>query len=224
MPVSLDIKHAAALLIGEDRLREALDMMLAHTPSGETAELLNLSGQLAATEQDERLQLKHADQLNVERNQVRAALLATLATLPPTVATDNRAGLQLRQAAFWMLSGMKAVLLLLILFHYSTNGYGQGETLTLILLLMPVLVGYLAKAVKTRNSSNLPESTRSNLAMLKGAVWLGFPLYALTLCWILNQHPLGHWEFETARNWIAGIEAAFGGLVLFVVNALFEDK
>lgn len=224
MPFSPEIKHAASLLIGEDHLREALDLLLANTPAGDTALLLNLSGQLAAAERDERLQLKSTDQLNVARNQLRDALLKTLEATPPVPTGENRAGLQLRRIAFWMLLGMKALLLLLISFHYSTNGYGQGEALTLIVLLMPVLVGYFAKAAKTRNAPTLPETARRNLSLLQGSVWVGFPLYALTLCWILNQHPFGNWEFETARNWLAGIEMAFGGLVLFVVNALFEEK
>lgn len=224
MPFSPETRHAAALLIGEDRLREALDLMLAQTPATETAPLLNLSGQLAAAERDQQLKLQNADQLAVARNQLRDALLKTLETPAQAVKGENAKGLRLKKAAFWLLAGMKTLLLLLVLFHFSTSGYGQGEALTLIALLMPVFVGYIAKAAKTWKTPDLPEAARRNLSLLKGAVWIGFPLYALALCWIINQHPAGNWAFETARNWLVGIEAAFGGLVLFVVNTLFEEK
>lgn len=224
MPFSPEIKHAATLLISEDRLREALDLMLAHTLSADTAPLLNLSGQLAAAERNALLKLKTHDQLVVERNQLRDALLKALEATPPATNAEDHRGLRFKRAAFWLLAAIKTLLLLLILFHFSTSGYGQGETLTLIGLLMPVWLGYLAKAVKTWNTPGLPPAALRNLSLLKGAVWLGFPLYVMALCWILNRHPAGDWAFETARNWLIGIEAAFGGIALFVVNTLFEEK
>ncbi len=51
-----------------------------------------------------------------------------------------------------------------------------------------------------------------------------FPLYFLVLLWVLNRHPVGDWTFETVRNWLLGVEAAFGGLVVYVVSTLFGEK
>lgn len=220
----MQYKQLANDLIANDQLREALDLLMAHTPPEAAETLLNLSGQLTATERAASLQLKTEDQLTVERNVLRAALLEQLRLADKAKTPVATAGIRLKKTAFYALIAMKVLLLLFLLFHFSTNGYGQGETLTLLLLLMPVLVGYFIKAADTWRIPTLSEAAKRNLPLLKTAVWVGFPLYFFALCWILNQHPEGNWAFETVRNWITGIEASFGALLLFVVNTLFGDK
>ena len=220
----MEYQQTVRTLIAADQLREAIDVLLAHTPQQEAAALLNLSGQLSATERAAALQLKSADQLNVERNALRDALLARLDESQQAAAPASVRGARLKKTAFYLLIAMKVLLLGQLLFHFSTHGYGQGETLTLLVVLMPVFVGYVVKASATWRTPTLSETAQHNLPLLKIAVWIGFPAYFLALFWVLNQHPAGNWAFETARNWLLGIETAFGALILFVVNTLFEHK
>ena len=224
MTKNATITHAAARqLIAADQLRQALDLLLADSRA--SAGLLNLSGRLADLERDQLLGLAPPDALDTRRNQLRAALLAWIERAEhPAAAGAADADARLKKRAFYLLLTLKIGLLLLILFPLGTSGYSPSEALTLIGILSPVFVGYVVTAAKGMGQPGLGEAARRGLPALKALIWGVFPLYFLCLFWVINRHPAGDWTFETARNWLAGIEAALGGVVLYVVNTLFENS
>lgn len=220
--MSTDTLTAARQLIAADQLRQALDLLLAQSTAGAAADLLNLSGQLSDLERDQLLKLEAPDTLDTRRNQLRATLLAWLER-----STDQPAetpGQGLKKTAFRLVLIFQIGLILLVLFHLSTGGYGPGEALTLIGLLAPVLAGYLLTALKGYGRPGLSAAARRSLPVLRTVVWVVFPLYFLLLFWVLNRNPAGDWTFETARNWVIGIEAAFGGVLAYVVGVLFGEE
>ncbi|MBL7804743.1 MAG: hypothetical protein JNL02_13465 [Saprospiraceae bacterium] len=219
-----DTLLAVRQLIAADQLRQAIDLLLAQADAPAAGDLLQLSGRLSDLERDHSLRTESAEQLDTRRNQLRADLLDWVQR--PAAAADPvaQAGLRLKKAAFRLVLVFQIALILLVLFHLDTGGYANGEALTLIGLLSPVLAGYLLTALKGYGRPGLSAAARRSLPVLRAVVWALFPLYFLLLCWVLNRNPAGDWPFETARNWVIGIEAAFGGVLAYVVRVLFGEE
>lgn len=209
-------------LIAADQLREALDELL-NVPQLPVNDLVLLKGQLADLERDTLLRTETAENLDTRRNQLRESLLYCADQIEKSAAPKVKRGKSLKKYAFRLLLTGKVVLILFIAFHFHISAFSQGETLTLLGLLSPVLIGYLITAMKGRRSPLLSEEAQHNLPLLQGMVYIGLPLYFITIIWIMRKVPLDEWTFETARNWIAGIEIAFGGLVAYLVRTLFPE-
>lgn len=217
-------------LLAEDRLREALNLLLltSDAPALPRNELRLLQSQLADQERDARQGTETAESLDIRRNQIRKSLLhcADLLEQPaPEVLPGGSAenpDARLQKHAFRLLLTGKIALLLFIAFHFHIHAYSQGETLTLLGLLSPVLVGYLLTAVQGREAGASGNVSAANRSFLRGLVYFGLPLYFFIIFWILRKVPLDEWTFDTARNWIIGIEVAFGGLVAYIVKTLFS--
>lgn len=213
-------------LLAEDRLRDALDGLLAQpSPALPPNDLLLLKSQLADLERDALLRTETSENLDIRRNRLRESLLhcADQLETPQPPARRHEAWLVLQKHAFRLLLTGKVLLLLFIAFHFHISAFSQGETLTLLGLLCPVLVGYLLTAMQGRSTPANTPANPANLTFLRSLVYIGLPLYFWTILWIMLKVPLDEWTFETARNWIAGIEVAFGGLVAYLVKTLFVE-
>jgi len=215
-------------LLADNRLREAIDTLIALPDAAVSQRTLRqLQGQLAALEQDALRRTETPENIEVRRNQLRESILTctehaaagTVEAKPDTIAGEN-----LKKHAFRILLVGKILLLLFVAFHFHIHAFSQGETLTLLVLLSPVLVGYLLTALQGQKIPGIPEDAKKNVPFLRGMVYIGLPLYFLLILWMLRKVPLDEWNFETARNWIAGIEVAFGALVAYLVKTLFSEK
>lgn len=213
-------------LVSDDRLREAIDYLLEMQPlpaSLVRTTLLQFKSQLTALEQDTLRRTESAELLETRRNRLRIGLLHCADALDRTAGPETRSNSRLKQHAFYLLLAGKVFLLAFIAFHFHIHAFSQSETLTLIGLITPVLVGYLLTAVKGLKTPGLSEDAQAHLSLLRGMVYVGLPLYFMVLVWIMLKVPLDEWTFETARNWMIGIEAAFGGLVVYMVKVMTND-
>lgn len=210
-------------LIANDQLREALDRLLAHSrwSAEQRADLLQLSAQLTAQERSATLSNQTYETLTVQRNQIRGALLRY--TAPQSAVTPTSGGSSIKKHAFYLLLSGKLLLLLLVAFHYSTGGFSNGEALILVTILSPSLAGYWIKAAPDHDKPLSAGAIRRYSALRIGVYGL-LPLYFMLTLWILNQTPRDVWDFDTTRNWLLGIEASFGALLLWLVNTLFAEK
>ena len=212
-------------LLTEDRLRDALDVLLGHSAAAlPRNHLLLLQAQLADLERDALLRTETPENLDIRRNQLRQSLLHCADLLEQNATAPAKDGIHLKKHAFRLLLAGKILLLLFIAFHFYIHAFSQGETLILLGLLSPVLIGYLLTALRSAASPALSTEARQHLPLLRGLVYVGLPLYFAVIVWIMRKVPLDEWAFETARNWIAGIELAFGGLVAYLVKTLFSEK
>jgi hypothetical protein len=213
-------------LIAHDQLREALDHLLAlsHWSTEQSADLLQISAQLAAQERSSRMNNQSPEVLTVQRNQIREAILR-YALVPASTSASKAAhnGSALKKQAFYLLIIGKILLFLLVAFHFSTHGFSQGEALMIITILSPTLIGYLMKASQDHQAPLSAEAQR-RLPTLRFGVYFLLPLYFLLIAWILDRTPRDVWEFETTRNWLLGIETSFGALIVWLMNSLFSDK
>jgi len=212
-------------LLADDRLREALATLLAQADPGTSRnDLLQLQGQLADLERDALRRTETPEHLDTRRNQLRDSLLHCADRLEQKAAPPAQAGRALQKNAFRLLLTGKIILLLFIAFHFHIGAFSQGETLTLIGLLSPVLIGYLLTALQGNSSRAISGETQKKLPLLRGMVYIGLPIYFAAILWIMRKVPLDEWTFETARNWIIGLETAFGGLVAYLVKTLFSEE
>ncbi len=216
------------LLIANDQLREALDLLLIQSEQGSDtrAQLLQLSGQLSQQEDNTLRNNRPASELEVQRNQIRESL-AKMAQQPLTAASTptpaKATGSSLKRWAFYLLVIGKILLFLLVAFHYSTHGFSQGEALAIVAILSPTLVGYITKVSRDHQKPLSTEAIR-HLPALRLGTFVFLPLYFITMFWVLSQTPRDIWPFETTRNWLLGIEAAFGALLLWWANTLFGEE
>lgn len=210
-------------LLIKDRLREALDLLLSNPPSNMArSELLELSGRLSDWEQDALRRTETADHLEARRNRIREALLALVERPAPAAARKGMPNL--KRNTFRLLVAGKALLLLFVFFHFHTHAFSQAEALVLVGIISPVFVGYLLAAFKSLHKPDMGQTARENPALFRGLAYLGIPLYCMLMLWAMRKVPLDEWPFETARNWMVGIEAAFGGLIAFLVKELFPSS
>lgn len=240
-------------LIAADDMRQALEVGLAITdilgkPDLHQSMVL-ISSQWEGLEKEEQSGTISWDTLLQNRNRVKRSLLSLLDELPeqlPVIqdvaghskAMATKSGVEehrfKKQVFFFMLLS-KCWIIYWILFHKSSGGFSSGEAMATISLLLPAFTAYttvmVTNFIKNRNKPNLPAAFAPRVSSTLNLItWVVFPIYILTLHWIIGEKASGMLadnpkaNYESMTNWLAIVESAFGIYVGQIIHAVFKNR
>ena len=226
-------KKALRMLLAEGEVEATINQMLALTEASKMDELYNqliiISSDYQAYQNEERSGSSSADQLRQYRNKITANLLGIIGDLDEESAKPKLKGMTeavLKRWVFMMLFVGKLALVYWVLIHWSSGGFSKGQAFSIIGYLVPLFVAYLS-AIIGEYVRNPHQEVGQIKVVQKTLVWISFsiiPLYVLAFWTVIGWGASGTIEKEEMTTWMTIVESGLGVYVGTIVFELFKPR
>ncbi|MFN0200046.1 MAG: hypothetical protein ACKVTZ_00915 [Bacteroidia bacterium] len=232
------MKQQIQALIKQADFAEAIAQMLEYAETQQQEEmqdaLILLSARLTIVNRKEKAGTASAEELRLEKNRIADALLEQSKDLPDAPLPSNPekpkgiSERQLKQQLFFLMLGIKLIVLCYAAFHYSTGGLGAKEFSAIFSLLLPILASYSSLMFQDfldqRHFENQKDKSPRIKRNVQVTVYFLFVMYLFAFLVSLHLKASGQLSFSGITTAFAVIETLFGVYIHRIVATFFPKK
>ena len=221
--------------IAEGKLAQAAKAALIYAEYCGLADIANgltvLNGQLKEHQSKWNAGLINYETFSLNHAQIAHGLTQWVSSLPdhPKPTTGKKKLLTeatFKKLVFYGLILAKFFVVLWLSYHWSTGGFTVAEFKATATLLIPAFAGLIAVILadylrQQKQTVQYPRYLSGPLVTF--SYWL-FPLYALSLIFVIGLKASSGMKFADMSFWIALIESVLGGYVGQIVHTFFKKE